>query len=95
MYGAKAAAQPSSQPYGVSGCEGDGEDEEEAEGNGEDKGNPSQGGPGTARSGAEKKGEGQPVATEVRTMLFRMWAAPTAMTVINVLTSWFLELGTP
>ncbi|EFE78541.1 predicted protein [Streptomyces filamentosus NRRL 15998] len=37
--------------------------------------------------GADEKRSGQPVATGMRTMLFRLWAVPIATTVINVLTS--------
>ncbi|CAM5707907.1 hypothetical protein SCALM49S_01318 [Streptomyces californicus] len=61
-----------------------------AEGENEkDKGNPSQGGPGTrARRGTVRE-VGQPVATGMRTMLFRLRAVPIATTVIKVLTSCF------
>lgn len=55
----------------------------------ERQGNPSQGGPGTRARAREGREVGQPVATGMRTMLFRLWAVPIATTVINVLTSWF------
>ncbi len=64
-------------------------EKEEGEEDGKDKGNPSQGGPGSAHCGAEVLEVGQPAATGVGTMLFGLWAAPTAATVINVLTSGF------